>query len=100
MNISYKEFEQHMLDIQHDYEYYEKVCDAVNSDFMYENLRCAGLAIDLLAQMMEDDDDLIGYFIFELDWGKDYEPGCLTDKNNEDIPLATLRDLYNVLTGA
>lgn len=98
MNISYKEFEQHMNDIKHDYEYYDAVCDAVESDFMYENLRCAGLALDLLAQIMEDDDDLIGYFIFELDWGKEYEDGCLTDEDGNSIRLATLRDLYNLLT--
>ena len=38
----------------------------------------------------------IEYFIWELDFGKKYTEGCYTI-NNENIPLATAEDLWNLL---
>lgn len=94
--MSFAYFKECMTDVVHDYEYYDKVCDVINSDFMYENLRCAGTVLDILAAIFEDESDWISYYCFELDFGKRYEPGCVK-KDGKNVPLATLEDLYNLL---
>ena len=53
----------------------------------------------LLKDIMKDEDNWIEYYIYELNWGKDYEDGCIQDKNGNNIPLKTIEDLYNLLTG-
>lgn len=44
-----------------------------------------------------DIDDWISYFCIDLDFGKKYKPGCVTDENGKDIVLETPEDLYNYL---
>lgn len=59
------------------------------------------LAIDTLLNMMKDlakdESEWIDYFIFELDWGKSYKDGMVTDENGENIPLATIDDVLNII---
>lgn len=54
--------------------------------------------IDLLEYILHDEDDWIGYWLFELDCGKRYKPGMITESDGTDIPLATIEDLWNLLT--
>ena len=39
----------------------------------------------------------ISYWLYELDKGKDWKPGCVIDENDNDIKLETIDDLYDVL---
>lgn len=59
------------------------------------------LAIDTLLNMMKDlakdESEWIDYFIFELDWGKSYKDGMVTDENGKNIPLATIDDVLNII---
>lgn len=59
------------------------------------------LAIDTLLNMMKDlakdEYDWISYFIYELDWGENYQEGSVTDKDNNPIPLATIDDVLNMI---
>ena len=47
------------------------------------------LAIDTLLNMMKDlakdESEWIDYFIFELDWGKSYKDGMVTDENGKTV---------------
>lgn len=44
-----------------------------------------------------DENDWISYFCFELNFGKAYKPGCVTDKNNNNIDLSNAESLYDFL---
>lgn len=55
-------------------------------------------ACELTIQTMFNDieNDWIGYWMWELNFGKRYEDGMIQDDNGI-IPLATSEDLYNLL---
>lgn len=96
--MSFEDFKSLMDTVRSDYAWMDSVSYAIHSDFLYENLRSPGVIMNLLCQEFHDEkDDWIGYFAFELDWGKDYSPGAVTDKEGKEIPLATYEDLYAVL---
>lgn len=59
-------------------------------------------AIDILinlAKKISKEDDLIDYFIYELEFGKEYKPGMILDENDNEINLSSIEDLYNFLGG-
>ena len=39
----------------------------------------------------------ISYFIYELDFGKDWEPGMIIDREGNDIDFSTVEKLYDYL---
>lgn len=53
--------------------------------------------VTLLADATNDVNDDIAYWLYELDCGKEYKPGMVTDENGIDIPLRTPEDLWNLL---
>lgn len=61
---------------------------------------CIGTVIDLLHYMFaeKDDGEWISYFCFDLNFGRDYELGCVTDYDGSEIKLETVEDLYDFLT--
>lgn len=53
---------------------------------------------ELLSFIMGDNDnDWISYWLWELNFGEDYRPGCVVDSDGKDIPLKTIDDLYDLL---
>lgn len=53
--------------------------------------------INVLIEVFNDDpDNIITYYIYELEFGEKWEPGMITD-NEEDIELKTPEDLYDYL---
>lgn len=42
--------------------------------------------------------DDISYYMWELNFGKNWRPGTVTDVNGKDIPLKNSEDLWNILT--
>lgn len=54
-----------------------------------------GLLHNILGEM--DKDGWIDYFCFELDFGKKWKEGTITEKDGTDIVLKTAEDLYNLL---
>ena len=101
LDISYEDFERHMnaiirimklqgdiYDLVHDYD--------SESDILFPTL--VDNVIELLADLTHDENDNISYWLFDLNCGKDYHDGCITYKNGEIIKLATISDLWNLLT--
>lgn len=43
-----------------------------------------------------DKDEWISYFVFELNFGKNWKPGMVTE-NKKDIDLSTIEKLYDFL---
>lgn len=95
--MTFTDFEKYMNAVHKDYRWMDLVTDALNSDVLYENLESQYFLLDLMTDIFEDKEDWIGYYVFELNWGEDYRPGIVKDKDGNDIPLATLEDLYNIL---
>lgn len=52
----------------------------------------------LLKRIMRDQYDYIDYFIYELDYGRKYEAGVITDENGQDIDIHTPDLLYDFIT--
>ena len=52
---------------------------------------------ELLEKELGDTNEWVSYWIWELDFGKQYEPGCVTDENGDEIKLETVKDLYRFL---
>ncbi len=53
----------------------------------------------LLRKLLKDAFENIDYFIYELDYGRKYELGMITDEDGRDIDLSTAEKLYDYLTG-
>ena len=52
----------------------------------------------LLKKMMHDKYDYIEYFIYELDYGRKYEAGMITDESGQDIDIHTSELLYDFIS--
>lgn len=52
---------------------------------------------DLLKNLMNDEYDYIGYYMWELDFGDKYYEGVISEADGTPIPLSTAEDLYNLL---
>ncbi len=76
----------------------EKVSDATDDAIRLPELcQLDDPIVNLLEIIMKDkENDWTGYFCWELNFGRRYKPGMITD-GDKDIPLATTRDLYNLL---
>ena len=57
-----------------------------------------GDVVELLALITGDNDDWISYFVYEMDFGRNYKDGMITDKDGAIVRLATPRDLWRLLT--
>ena len=58
---------------------------------------CTSTVIDLLEFIFNDENQWINYWIFELEFGKDYKDGDAKDADGSNIPLKTVEDLYELL---
>ena len=53
--------------------------------------------VNLLRRMFLDEDDFIGYFIYEIDYGRSELANSVKDADGNPIPLSTPGDLYDLL---
>lgn len=53
------------------------------------------LILDLIKDLSGDEANDISYWLYDLNRGKDWKKGCITDKDGRDIKLKTLDDLYD-----
>lgn len=67
-------------------------------DFSYCMISASNSAlIRILEKMFKDDDEFISYYIYELDYGKEYKEGSIIDKDNKPIDISTPEKLYDYL---
>lgn len=102
MNLSKDDFVDALKDV-------EMVCkyqEGLNNFFRKNNVDgcifqpdCSSTVLRLLHLILNDadKDKWIEYFCFELDFGKKWEPGMITEKDGTEIILKTPEDLYEVL---
>lgn len=55
-----------------------------------------GIVVQLMERLMRDNVGNISYFIYELDYGKTYQEGCVSDPSG-NIDFSTPEKLYDYL---
>lgn len=56
------------------------------------------LIFKILQEVFKDKkNDWLGYYIYDLNFGKNWVEGKVTDKDGTDIPLETAENLYDIL---
>ena len=68
-------------------------CNAASLQISHESS-----VVFLLKRMMCDQYEYIDYFIYELDYGRKYEAGMVTDENGRDIDIHTPNLLYDFIS--
>ena len=66
-------------------------CDGAGLQISHE-----GIVVKLLEKLMGDSCGNISYFIYELDYGKEYKEGCILD-NKDFIDISSAEKLYDFL---
>lgn len=52
---------------------------------------------NLLKELINDTNDWISYYMWEIDFGKKYYDGCVTESDGTNISLRNAEDLYNLI---
>lgn len=52
--------------------------------------------VELLDNMF--DTDMVSYWVYELDYGKEYKEGCVSEADGTIINIETASDLYEYIT--
>lgn len=96
--LEFEDFKKYMLEIKDQIDKERKLDEALREmspDFGGFSTNSITLEVELLKRLMLDEEDWIGYYIWESDWGKTFS--CVWDEEGEEIPLETLQDLYNII---
>ena len=108
LSVTEKEFESRLISRDHFIELVDRVEELVKLDRTIFNISHNVLRFPpelntevdkiqvLLSIIMHDTTDLIGYYMWEIDFGNDYTPGCIT-LNDEEIDISDSGKLYDVL---
>lgn len=62
----------------------------------YDNSVITDAMLALLKECSSDVYGWIDYFVWELDFGRKYTEGCVTE-NGKNVPLRTVDDLWNII---
>lgn len=93
--ITFEEFRDYIEQIKKNDEYISKLADLnVN---VFENLTTDSLAVNLLEKLTNDESEWISWWIWEKDFGTN-EKLKVYDKNNNEIPSTTIKDLWDIIT--
>lgn len=81
-------------------ELFKENIDNREMDFMNAGSICVGhetIVVELLENMF--DTDIISWWLYELEYGRKYEEGCIQDADGSNINLSTPEKLYDYLVG-
>lgn len=79
----------------------DQIAKDMGSDFLQIDLTYLGGPLTtVLDKMFDSDDHDVEYFCWELDFGDDYHPGDVTDKDGNEIDFSTAEKLYDYLVYA
>lgn len=96
-------FKEIMEEVQKSYDYQEglnKYFEKHDVDGYLFQPDCMCATIKLLHMIFGEKDinGWISYFCFELNFGRKYKEGAVLNEYGTPIPLATIDDLYDLLT--
>lgn len=102
--IKYEDFEKAIRFIDERNQATIRINEAFTDEFedsiFYPYTRYETAMVELLVAATSekyDTGDDIYYFIYDLDCGREWEPGMVTDKDGNDIKMETIRDLYDYI---
>ena len=77
--------------------------DNIKNDFMNAaslQITHEQIVVDLLEKLTHDDEIYsdVSYFIYELDYGREYEPGMVKDNDGNELDFSTAGSLYDYLS--
>ena len=77
--------------------------DNIKNDFMNAaslQITHEQIVIDLLEKLTHDDEIYsdVSYFIYELDYGREYEPWMVKDNDGNELDFSTAGSLYDYLS--
>ena len=99
-----KTFTKHLNRIKEMFEAEEKITKSLQligskdfpTDFSLE--KPITFMTEVLKDSMDDKDDWIGYFMYELDFGKHkMAKNCVVEKDGTKVSLQNMSDLYNYI---
>ena len=97
--MDFEQFERFMteyLALLDDEEAASAALKKLDPDFNYLGFgRHSQLILEALKAAMGDKYDYISYWLYDLDRGKKWHKGSVTEKDGSDIPLKTLRQLFD-----
>lgn len=76
-----------------------KLNNALISDFFNASslsISHETIVVDLLNHIFNDE-DIISWWIFELNYGRNYKKGCFTEADGTEIDVSTAEKLYEYL---
>jgi hypothetical protein len=82
-------------------ELYRQSRDNLDCDFMNAaalQINHESIVVELLEYIMNDDTNMISYFIYELDYGGKYVDGMITEFG-KNINISSAEKLYDYLAG-
>jgi len=91
--VAVLECEDALAKVSHDY--YKKT----KNDMLIHFPDTISDTVFLLEKFLGDEEtQWISYWLFEINCGKDYYHGSVTDEDGKAIPLKTIEDLWNCIT--
>ena len=103
--ITYEFFEKCIKDIEFTHALVNDISECT-SRYNEATLDYAGVSmptlteddlVTLLTIIMNDENDLISYWVYDLECGKEHKLGDCVDDAGNPVPLATIQDLWNAL---
>ena len=104
MTLDFEAFKRYIEHIKAMRKLDHDICDAIGeyresvsdfADFWMPSLMESDL-VDLLSRVL-DDEELLTYWIYDLDCGEEYEDGCVLDDNDQPIACRTVEELWDAL---
>lgn len=71
-----------------------------DTDIFFSQMNAECELVELLDKMTHPEDsygDDVSYFVYELNFGEDYHPGCVTEADGTEIDFSTTDKLYDYL---
>lgn len=101
--ISREDFTSIMEDLQSVNDYTNALNDCfrkhdVDGYLFQPDCTCSTIKLLHLMFGKADEAEWIEYFVFDMDFGRKYKDGAVTDGKGKNIKLASIDDLYNLLT--
>ena len=96
--LEYEEFEKYMLRIKDEIEKEDAIDKALRNmspDFGGFCTECADIMVDLLQKLMHDEYKNLEYYVWETEWGTQFDK--IWDADGNEIPFKTIKDVYNVI---
>lgn len=104
LTITKKLFDETIKALDHQYAHDQRCSDAFKIILpdafpsLYDNYTLSGQLIHLLKLAFQDEEDSwIEYFIYELEFGRNYTDGCAKMADGSHIKLYNASDLYDFL---